>query len=242
MYENNINSIKRAQEGDKFEMDRLIRENNGLIWSIVKRFMNRGYEVEDLYQIGCIGFIKSIKRFDTNFEVKLSTYSVPYILGEIKRFIRDDGPIKVSRSIKELNTKINELKRHYLLNGKEITLEQICRELKIQKEDAIIAMESTNAVESMDAVANAENKDGKQMTVFDKISTGKNEEEMITNRMVVNQLINELQDREKEIILLRFFKEKTQTEVAKILGISQVQVSRIERKVLNEMKSKLTSA
>ena len=242
MYENNINSIKRAQEGDKFEMDRLIRENNGLIWSIVKRFMNRGYEVEDLYQIGCIGFIKSIKRFDTNFEVKLSTYSVPYILGEIKRFIRDDGPIKVSRSIKELNTKINELKRHYLLNGKEITLEQICKELKIQKEDAIIAMESTNAVESMDATANAENKDGKQMTVFDKISTGKNEEEMITNRMVVNQLINELQDRDKEIILLRFFKEKTQTEVAKILGISQVQVSRIERKVLNEMKSKLTSA
>ncbi len=242
MYENNINSIKRAQEGDKFEMDRLIRENNGLIWSIVKRFMNRGYEVEDLYQIGCIGFIKSIKRFDTNFEVKLSTYSVPYILGEIKRFIRDDGPIKVSRSIKELNTKINELKRHYLLNGKEITLEQICKELKIQKEDAIIAMESTNAVESMDAAANSENKDGKQMTVFDKISTGKNEEEMITNRMVVNQLINELQDRDKEIILLRFFKEKTQTEVAKILGISQVQVSRIERKVLNEMKSKLTSA
>ena len=242
MYENNINSIKRAQEGDKFEMDRLIRENNGLIWSIVKRFMNRGYEVEDLYQIGCIGFIKSIKRFDTNFEVKLSTYSVPYILGEIKRFIRDDGPIKVSRSIKELNTKINELKRHYLLNGREITLEQICKELKIQKEDAIIAMESTNAVESIDAAANAENKDGKQMTVFDKISTGKNEEEMITNRMVVNQLINELQDRDKEIILLRFFKEKTQTEVAKILGISQVQVSRIERKVLNEMKSKLTSA
>ena len=242
MYENNINSIKRAQDGDKFEMDRLIRENNGLIWSIVKRFMNRGYEVEDLYQIGCIGFIKSIKRFDTNFEVKLSTYSVPYILGEIKRFIRDDGPIKVSRSIKELNTKINELKRHYLLNGKEITLEQIWKELKIQKEDAIIAMESTNAVESMDAATNAENKEGKQMTIFDKISTGKNEEEMITNRMVVNQLINELQHRDKEIILLRFFKEKTQTEVAKILGISQVQVSRIERKILNEMKAKLTSA
>ncbi len=242
MYENNINSIKRAQDGDKFEMDKLIRDNNGLIWSIVKRFMNRGYEVEDLYQIGCIGFIKSIKRFDTNFEVKLSTYSVPYILGEIKRFIRDDGPIKVSRSIKELNTKINELKRQYLLNGKEITLEQICKELKIQKEDAIIAMESTNAVESMDAAANTENKDGKQMTIFDKLSTGKNEEELITNKMVINQLLNELKDRDKEIILLRFFKEKTQTEVANILGISQVQVSRIERKILNEMKAKLTSA
>lgn len=242
MYENNINSIKRAQEGDKFEMDRLIRENNGLIWSIVKRFMNRGYEVEDLYQIGCIGFIKSIKRFDTNFEVKLSTYSVPYILGEIKRFIRDDGPIKISRSIKELNVKINELKRQYLFNGKEITIEQICKELKVQKEDVIIAMESTNAVESMDAAANAENKDGKQMTIFDKMSTGKNEEEMITNKMAIKQLINELKDRDKEIILLRFFKDKTQMEVAKILGISQVQVSRIERKVLNEMKIKLTSA
>lgn len=224
-------------------MDRLIRQNNGLIWSIVKRFMNRGYEVEDLYQIGCMGFIKSIKRFDTNFEVKLSTYSVPYILGEIKRFIRDDGPIKVSRSIKELNVKINELKKHYLIKtGKEITLEEICKELKIEKEDAVIAIESTNAIESIDKAASPENKDGKQLTIFEKISTGRNEEEMITNKMVVNQLINELGDRDKEIILLRFFKEKTQTEVAKILGISQVQVSRIERKILNSMKIKLNFA
>ena len=224
-------------------MDRLIRDNNGLIWSIVKRFMNRGYEVEDLYQIGCIGFIKSIKRFDTNFEVKLSTYSVPYILGEIKRFIRDDGPIKVSRSIKELNIKINELKKHYLIKtGKEITIEEICKELEVEKEDAIIAMESTNVVESIEGTIGTENKDGKQLTILDKISTGKNEEEIITNKMVVNQLIEELEDREKEIILLRFFKERTQTEVAKILGISQVQVSRIERRILNNMKIKLTSA
>ncbi len=224
-------------------MDRLIRDNNGLIWSIVKRFMNRGYEVEDLYQIGCMGFIKSIKRFDTNFEVKLSTYSVPYILGEIKRFIRDDGPIKVSRSIKELNVKINELKKQYLIKtGKEITIEEICKELKIEKEDAIIAMESTNTIESIEGAAGSENKDGKQLTIFDKISTGKDEEEIITNKMLINQLINELEDRDKEIILLRFFKEKTQTEVAKILGISQVQVSRIERKILNNMRMKLTSA
>jgi len=224
-------------------MDRLIRDNNGLIWSIVKRFMNRGYEVEDLYQIGCMGFIKSIKRFDTNFEVKLSTYSVPYILGEIKRFIRDDGPIKVSRSIKELNVKINELKKHELLKtGKELTIEEICKELKVQKEDVIIAMESANTIESIDGSVVSENKDGKQLTIFERISTGKNEEEIITNRMVVNQLISELEDREKEIILLRFYKEKTQTEVAKILGISQVQVSRIERRILSSMKMKLTSA
>lgn len=224
-------------------MERLIRDNNGLIWSIVKRFTNRGYEVEDLYQIGCMGFIKSIKRFDTNFEVKLSTYSVPYILGEIKRFIRDDGPIKVSRSIKELNAKINEIKKYHLnKTGKEITIEEICKELKVEKEDVIMAMESTNVIESIDGAATAENKDGKQMTIFEKISTGKNEEEAITNKIVVKQLINELDDRDKEIILLRFFKEKTQTEVAKILGISQVQVSRIERKILNKMKTKLTSA
>ncbi len=243
MYENDINSIIKAQQGDKYEMDKLIRQNNGLIWSIVKRFMNRGYEVEDLYQIGCIGFIKSIKRFDTNFEVKLSTYSVPYILGEIKRFIRDDGPIKVSRSIKELNVKINELKKHHLIKtGKEITIEQICKELNVNKEDVIIAMESTNTIESIDGAVSSENKDGKQLKIFEKISTGKNEEEMITNKMVVNQLINELEDRDKEIILLRFFKEKTQTQVAKILGISQVQVSRIERRILNNMKRKLTSA
>ena len=224
-------------------MEKLIRDNNGLIWSIVKRFMNRGYEVDDLYQIGCMGFIKSIKRFDTNFEVKLSTYSVPYILGEIKRFIRDDGPIKVSRSIKELNVKINELKKHYLnKTGKEITIEEICKELKVEKEDVVIAMESTNAIESIDGAATAENKDGRQLTIFDKLSTGINEEEVITNKMVIRQLINELEDRDKEIILLRFFKEKTQTEVAKILGISQVQVSRIEIKILNKMKTKLTSA
>lgn len=224
-------------------MERLIKDNNGLIWSIVKRFMNRGYEVEDLYQIGCMGFIKSIKRFDTNFEVKLSTYAVPYVLGEIKRFIRDDGPIKVSRSIKELNTKINELKKYYLIKtGKDITIEEICKELKVEKEDVIMAMESTNTIESIDGAVTQENKDGKQLTIFEKISTGRNEEEIITNKLVIRQLMNELEDREKQIILLRFFKEKTQTEVANILGISQVQVSRIERKILNNMKEKLTSA
>ena len=243
MYENSISSIKRAQDGDNFEMDRLIRENNGLIWSIVKRFMNRGYEVDDLYQIGCIGFIKSIKRFDTNFDVKLSTYSVPYILGEIKRFIRDDGPIKVSRSIKELNTKINELKKYYLIKyGREITIEEIKKELKVTKEDILIAIDSVNNVESIENAATSENKDGKKLSIMEKISTGKNEEEIITNKLVIRELIEDLKDRDRQIILLRFFKEKTQTEVANMLGISQVQVSRIEKKVLSNMRKKLTSA
>ena len=241
MYENNVNSIKRAQEGDKFEMDRLIRENNGLIWSIVKRFMNRGYEVEDLYQIGCIGFIKSIKRFDTNFEVKLSTYSVPYILGEIKRFIRDDGPIKISRSIKELNIKIIELQKEYLNKyGKEITLEQLAKELKTSKEDIAMALDSARPVNSIEDSQYRDNKTDKTISLIDQLSSGKDEENEITNRITIKKLISELKDNEKEVILLRYYKGKTQMQVAKILGITQVQVSRIERKVLDNMKRKLT--
>ena len=239
MYENDNQSIKRAQEGDKFELDRLIRQNNGLIWSIVKRFSNRGYDLEDLYQVGCMGFIKSIKRFDTSFEVKLSTYTVPYILGEIKRYIRDDGPIKVSRSLKELNVKIKELQRMYLLNkGKEITIEEIAKILKISKEDVAIAIESNTPIESIEGNLTQSNGD-KTINLIDRISTGKDEQEMITNKIVIKELINELEDSDKEVILLRFYKEKTQSQIAKILGISQVQVSRIEKKVLQKMRVKL---
>lgn len=236
MYENDSNSIRRAQEGDKFELERLIRQNNGLIWSIVKRFQGRGYELEDLYQIGCMGFIKAIKRFDTNFEVKLSTYTVPYILGEIKRFIRDDGPVKVSRSIKELYIKIKELqKEFYHKTGKEITIEQISKELKVEKEDIAIALEAAKPVESVES-AMQENKDGSTVTILDKLSTQKDEQEIITNRLAIKQLLEKLEKREQEIILLRFYKEKTQTQVAKILGITQVQVSRLEKKILQKMK------
>lgn len=214
----------------------------GLIWSIVKRFAGRGHELEDLYQIGCIGFIKSIKRFDTSFEVKLSTYSVPYILGEIKRFIRDDGPIKVSRSIKELSTKIRELqKEHIIKKGREITLAEISKELKVSKEEIAMAMETTNKIESIDSICYENNKDGNNINLIEKISTGKDEQEVLINKLAIKQLVNGLEDRDKEVILLRFYKEKTQSQVAKILGITQVQVSRIERKILNSMKVKLTS-
>ena len=215
----------------------------GLIWSIVKRFNGRGYELDDLYQIGCIGFIKSIKRFDTSFEVKLSTYSVPYILGEIKRFIRDDGIVRVSRSIKELSVKINELKKFYIQKkGREISIDEIAKELKVDKEDIVIAIESGNAIQSLDENVNKENTGEKDLSLIDKISNEKNEEEIITNKLVVKQLMSELNTRDREVILLRFFREKTQSEVASILGISQVQVSRIEKKILGEMKNKLTSA
>lgn len=195
-----------------------------------------------MFQIGCIGFIKSIKRFDTNFEVRLSTYAVPYMIGEIKRYIRDDGPIKVSRSIKELWVKIKELEKEYLCKkGKEITEEEIAKELKVSREDIILAKEAGNSVESFENASYTNSKDGKSISLIDKISTGKNEEEILTNKLVVNDLINSLEQRDKELIMLRFFKEKTQSQVAKILGITQVQVSRIERKILNSMRLKLSS-
>ena len=239
MFENDNNSIKRAQEGDRFELDRLIRQNNGLIWSIVKRFANRGYELEDLYQIGCIGFIKSIKRFDTSFDVKLSTYTVTYILGEIRKHIRDDGPVKVSRSIKELYIKIRELQKEYLIKkGKEITIEEMSKILKVSKEDINIAIESARPVESIENKVFAD-KGEKTISIADKISTQKDEQELITNKIVIKDLIKGLEDKDKEVILLRYYKEKTQSQIAKILGISQVQVSRIEKKVLEKMRNKL---
>lgn len=242
MFENNIEAIKKSQQGDKLALEKLVETNQGLIWSIVKRFIGRGYEIEDLYQIGCIGFIKSIKRFDTSFDVKLSTYSVPYILGEIKRYIRDDGPIKISRSIKELGTKIREIQRNYLAKkGEEIGINEIAKELKISKEEVAMAMEANGSVTSLEQCKYTDNKNGNQISVLESLTTGKDEQEMISNRLTVKGLIEELEKREKEVIMLRFYKEKTQTEVAKILGITQVQVSRIERKVLNKMKRSLIS-
>lgn len=189
-----------------------------------------------------MGFIKAIKRFDTNLEVKLSTYAVPYMIGEIKRYIRDDGPIKVSRSIKELGAKIQELKKEYLnKKGKEITIEEVQKELKVDKEDIILAMEATRGVESIETATYTNTKDGNTISLLEKISTNKDEEEALTNRMVIRELMDGLEKRDKEIIILRFFREKTQSQVAKILGITQVQVSRIERKILNNMKIKLCS-
>lgn len=197
--------------------------------------------MEDLYQIGCIGFIKSIKRFDTSFDVKLSTYAVPYMIGEIKRYIRDDGLVKVSRSIKELGIKIKELQKEYFYKkGKEITISQIAKELKVSKEDIALAMDASNTIESIESASYTNNKDGNSISLIETIKNDKNEEEMITNKLAIKQLINGLEKRDREVILLRFYKEKTQSQVAKILGITQVQVSRIERKILENMKGKLS--
>lgn len=240
MSEENLRLIAEAQEGNEEAMTKLVENNKGLIWNIVKRFGGRGYEVEDIYQIGCMGFIKAIKRFDTSFEVQLSTYAVPYILGEIKRFIRDDGMVKVSRSTKELAIKILELQKEYLnKNGEEISVLQISKTLKIPKEEITYALDSLRPVSSIYEESNSASDDAR--TIIDKLGTDKDEAGSVVDKIAIKQLIDNLDTREKELILLRFYKDKTQAEVAKVLGITQVQVSRIEKRVLNSMRLKLTS-
>lgn len=241
MHENDIENIKKAQNGDKDEMAKLVENNQGLIWSIVKRFLGRGYDTEDIYQIGCLGFIKAIRRFDAEFEVRLSTYAVPYILGEIKKFLRDDGPVKVSRSLRELNIKILELQREYLKKGKELNILEISQILKIPKEEIALAMEIGKPTESIEESIYNNEKTNKSLNIIDTLSTNQDEANSITDKITIQTLIENLNPRDKEIILLRFYKNKTQTEVAKILGISQVQVSRIEKRILSGMKNELVS-
>ena len=236
MFEKNTEDIKLAQSGNKEALNRLISNNTGLIWNIVKRFNGRGYELEELYQIGCIGLLKSIKRFDISFEVQLSTYAVPYILGEIKRFIRDDGLIKVSRSTKELAVKIKAVQKEYFIQtGNDITINKLTERLKIDKEEIALALEASNPVESIYREESSED----DRLIIDRISSPVDEEKIITDRLALKEVLKELDERERQIIMLRYYKEKTQSQVGKILGITQVQVSRIERKVLDRMKLKL---
>lgn len=239
MYEIDSEEIIKAQNNDEEAMTKIIKTNSGLIWSIVKRFLGRGYDKEELEQIAYIGFIKAIKRFDTTLEFKLSTYAVPYIIGEIKRFIRDDGAIKVSRSIKKLSTKIGQVQREYLVKkGKEITIEELSKELNVEKEDIILALESQKSIESIDKNV-YEDESGESK--ISKISNQKDETNILIDKLCIEELINKLEIRDKKIILLRYYKGKTQTEAAKILGITQVQVSRLEKRILNEMREKIIS-
>lgn len=241
MYENTYEKIAKAQSGDEEAMASLVKNNLGLVYNIAKRFSGRGYELEDLNQIGALGLIKSIKKFDTSFDVQLSTYSVPFIMGEIKRYIRDDGKIKVSRSIKELGAKINQIqKEYYLKNGQDIKIEQIAEILKVTKEDIALAIDANSSaiVTSINEPVYSK-ESSKTLNVEDIIPDTKNQEAMINDKLTVNKLIEELQPQEKQIVMMRYYKGSTQTEVAKILGISQVQVSRIEKRILYSMKQKL---
>lgn len=239
MYETNTKDIIEAQEGSKESLEKIVTNNSGLVWSIVNRFLGRGYSKEELYQIGCIGLIKAIKRFDIAYEVKISTFAVPYILGEIKRFIRDDSPIKVSRSIKELGTKIKDVQREYLIkNGKDIKISELVKLLNVSKGEIVTAIDALKPIDSIDEEAY----DGDQKeTKASKIGNNKDDILNLINKMTLQKVISELDEREQKIISLRYFKDKTQLEVAKMLGISQVQVSRIEKRTLLIMRQKIVS-
>ena len=241
MLENTYGEIKKAQEGNSNAMNNLVNNNMGLVYNITKRFIGRGFEIEDLNQIGAMGLIKAIKKFDIEYKVQLSTYAVPFIIGEIKRYIRDDGKIKVSRSLKELAVKIKQLQKEYLeKNGEEIKLEKIAKILNVTIEDVVLALEANdcNIVTSINTpIYNS--KDGDEVSIGEMIANKEDEEVKITNKLTIEKLIKELNDKEKTIVILRYFKGKTQTEVAKKIGISQVQVSRIEKRILQQMKEKL---
>ena len=224
--------IARSQAGDKEAREVLIEKNLGLVHHIVRRFLGRGYDAEDLFQIGSIGLMKAIDKFDLAYDVKFSTYAVPMISGEIKRFLRDDGMVKVSRTLKE---KASERIAHE--KGREATLEEIALATGISKEDIVMAMEANVEVESI--YKSVYQSDGNEIYLVDKLPEKKDDNEKLLNHMLLEQLIGELGEEERLLIRLRYFQDKTQVEVAKNLGISQVQVSRMEKKILVRMREKL---
>ena len=230
--------IRRSKEGDREARDRVVTENVGLVWSIVRRFANRGHEMEDLFQIGSIGLIKAIDKFDSSYEVKFSTYAVPMITGEIKRFLRDDGMIKVSRSLKESAARIRGVRERYAnIYGREPTLEEIEEELNIDREEIIMALETGAEVESL--YKTIYQGDGSPIFLIDKLTETKDESENLVDRLALKEIIDSLDEKEQEIIKLRYFKDRTQTDIAKELGISQVQVSRMEKRILKIMRERL---
>lgn len=229
--------IRKAHHGDKEARDLLVVENIGLVYSVAKRFFNRGYEMEDITQIGTIGLIKAIDKFDLDQPVMFSTYAVPMISGEIKRFIRDDGMIKISRTIKENSFKIKTAERVLIQRlGREATIEEIALETGLDKEDIVVALESTNEVESI--YKTVYQSDGSDVFLVDKLIAPKESHytDILINKLMLEKLIDDLPEIEKELIILRYYDEKTQTQVADKLGISQVQVSRLEKKILLRMR------
>lgn len=233
-----IELIRRSQEGDKEARDKVVMENVGLVWSIVRRFMCRGHEPEDLFQIGSIGLIKAIDKFDLSYDVKFSTYAVPMIMGEIKRFLRDDGVIKVSRSLKETAGKIR-VAREKLNNlyGREPTLDEIGQEMNLAKEEVVMALESGAEVESL--YKTIYQGDGNAIYLIDKLEQTNDENEIMIDKLALKETIESLDEKDQELIKLRYFMDRTQTDIAKELGISQVQVSRLEKKILLKMRERM---
>lgn len=229
--------IQMAHQGDKQARDTLVQQNMGLVYHVANRFLHRRVEKEDLYQIGAVGLMKAIDRFDLTQQVKFSTYAVPVIMGEIRRYLRDDGVIKVSRSLKE-----NAYKIQYLVEeirkktGKDLTIQEISSRLSITKEEVVMALEMEKTMEIDSIYRPVYKGDGKEVMLGEQLQYKKDEIAMQENKIFVENLLNKLPQEEKKIIEYRYFKEKTQCETAKALGVSQVQVSRLEKKILEKLR------
>ena len=229
--------IKKSHDGDKAAREQLVEENVGLVWCVVKRFYGRGTDAEDLFQIGSIGLLKAIDKFDLSYDVKFSTYAVPMISGEIKRFLRDDGMIKVSRSLKELAYKSVQAREKLMDRlGREPTLEELADETGAEKEELVQAMEAGGEVESL--YRPIHQKEGSEIRLLDRIEEREQREERILDTMVLKQLLETLDAKERQLIYLRYFADRTQADVGKIMGISQVQVSRMEKRIIEELRRK----
>lgn len=229
--------IEQAQNSDKYAKERLIMENSPLIKSVIKRFMNKGIEYEDLFQLGSLGFLKAINNFDKSFNVKFSTYAVPMIAGEVKRFMRDTGVMKISRSVKTLSFKINNFIENYLSKyDRSPTIDEIAKEFQVDVQDVVIAMDSNRQILSLDM--DVSDGDGKSMCLEEKVANNETNDGVIDN-MLLYKSISNLSERERKIIILRYFRDKTQKEVASELGVSQVQISRLESKIIEKMKEQI---
>ncbi|MEQ6376253.1 RNA polymerase sporulation sigma factor SigF [Bacillaceae bacterium S4-13-58] len=227
--------IKASQEGDQTARDLLVEKNIRLVWSVVQRFLNRGYDPDDLFQIGSIGLIKSIDKFDLSYDVKFSTYAVPMIIGEIQRFIRDDGSIKVSRSLKETGNKIRRKKDELTKKlGRSPTIHELSEALEIPSEEIVLAQEAAKSPQSIHETV-YEN-DGDPITLLDQMA---DQDSKWFDKMALKEALLRLDERERLIIYLRYYKDQTQSEVANRLGISQVQVSRLEKKILDVIRNEM---
>ncbi len=237
--EETLELIKRAQKGDLEAKEKLVNENSPLIKSVIKWFKDKGVEKEDLYQLGCLGFLKAINNFDCSFNVKFSTYVVPMVVGEIKRFMRDDGAVKVSRAIKALNIKINKyIDDFFGINNRRPTISEIAKAFNISEQDVVLTMDSSKMPISLYTPFDDGEEEG--LTVIDRFDNESGGSDFVDN-LALKEVIEKLDDRDKKIILLRYFHDKTQSEIATMLGVSQVQVSRLENKILETLKKRLTN-
>lgn len=230
--------MEQAHQGDKKARDRLIEENMGLIWNIVRRFKHRGVELEDLFQIGSIGLIKAIDKFDSSYEVQLSTYAVPMIMGEIKRYLRDNSMLKVSRGLKELAYKACQVKENMEKElGRDPEIGELAETLSVQPEEIVAALEAVKEVESLQTIVYTN--DGNELLLMDRLEDKEDKTEHLLNQMLLDSAMEYLNEQEKRLLQMRYYQNMTQSAIASELDMSQVQVSRMEKRILRFMRSKI---